>query len=411
MATIDLSLVQMCQQRQKQLLFNFPMNRYNPVSPYIGNITSFQLDMRRKAEILKYSASKSNTKTNNYTKAEKWSLLISGKNQQNTYNDIIVSDVQYVPSPITSNIYTSNIYIGNTVNDSSKFSSIPIYTDITVKYPDTYTISSDVNGNVTYNIVKGNFPECNTDLIPTPTSSSDVPGPIINLIRDDTIPLYRYNNPTTYGITQFETNDKYTYIIEKNINFNNNVENTLFSMIILQNNDIYNNYISFSVPLSINFQNNTTVNSSSIPSNIITEFNNINIELSNLSLNVYYNNSIVNTNYSVVLPDISNIDISLNNYITNPFSGSIYIGMLQVSNLLIYTQPSYVYEIKISFQLDDNISSIINKYPQLIEYSNSININKSIILNSVDVNKTSNSCSINTNVSQVANNGFVFHGY
>ena len=394
MATIDLSLVQMCQQRQKQLLFNFPMNRYNPVSPYIGNITSFQLDMRRKAEILKYSASKSNTKTNNYTKAEKWSLLISGKNQQNTYNDIIVSDVQYVPSPITSNIYTSNIYIGNTVNDSSKFSSIPIYTDITVKYPDTYTISSDVNGNVTYNIVKGNFP-----------------GPIINLIRDDTIPLYRYNNPTTYGITQFETNDKYTYIIEKNINFNNNVENTLFSMIILQNNDIYNNYISFSVPLSINFQNNTTVNSTSIPSNIITEFNNINIELSNLSLNVYYNNSIVNTNYSVVLPDISNIDISLNNYITNPFSGSIYIGMLQVSNLLIYTQPSYVYEIKISFQLDDNISSIINKYPQLIEYSNAININKSIILNSADVNKTSNSCSINTNVSQVANNGFVFHGY
>ena len=33
MATIDLSLVQICQQRQKQLLFNFPMNRYNPVSP------------------------------------------------------------------------------------------------------------------------------------------------------------------------------------------------------------------------------------------------------------------------------------------------------------------------------------------------------------------------------------------
>jgi hypothetical protein len=411
MATIDLSLVQICQQRQKQLLFNFPMNRYNPVSPYVGNITTFQLDMRRKAEILKYTASKSNTKTNNYTKAEKWSLLISGKNQQNTYNDIKVSDVQYVPSPISSNIYTSNIYIGNTVNNSSKYSSIPIYTDITVKYPDTYTSTTDVNGNVKYNIVKGNIPECNTDLIPTPTSSCDVPGPIINLIRDNTIPLYNYNNPTTYGITQFENNDKYSYVIDKNINFNNNVENTLFSMIILNNNDIYNNYFSFSVPLSINFQNNTTANLTSIPNNIIREFNNLNIKLSNLSLNVYYNNSIVNTNYSIILPDISNIDISLNNYITQPFSGSIYIGLLQVSNLLIYTQPGYVYDIKITCQLDDNITSIINKYPQLTEYTDTININKTILFNCTNVNKTQYDCSINSNVSQVANNGFTFHGY
>jgi hypothetical protein len=84
---------------------------------------------------------------------------------------------------------------------------------------------------------------------------------------------------------------------------------------------------------------------------------------------------------------------------------------MQVSNLLIYTQPGYVYDIKITCQLADNISSIINKYPQLTEYTDTININKTILFNCTNVNKTQYDCSINSNVSQVANNGFTFHGY
>jgi hypothetical protein len=51
--TTDLSLNLLCDQRKKQMLFNIPQFRYTPVSPYNGSFTKFQLDMRRKAEILK----------------------------------------------------------------------------------------------------------------------------------------------------------------------------------------------------------------------------------------------------------------------------------------------------------------------------------------------------------------------
>ena len=44
-------------QRQKMQLLNIPPTRYTPISPY-PMYTRFQLDMRRKTEILKYSANK-----------------------------------------------------------------------------------------------------------------------------------------------------------------------------------------------------------------------------------------------------------------------------------------------------------------------------------------------------------------
>jgi hypothetical protein len=399
MATTDLSLTQLCLQRKKQLLFNFPINRYNPVSPYVGHITSAQLDMRRKAEILQYNASKSNTKTNNYTKAEKWSLLINGKNQKNTYNNIKISQVQYEPSNIGGDVYSDKI-----VQD--KYSLIPVYTDIIVKYPDTYTTSTDINGNITHNIIHGIINGCNTDMIPVPTTSSDVPGPPINLIRDVTIPLYNYNNPITYGIQNTETNDKYNYIIENNILFDNNIENKLFSLNIINNNDNYSNNFGFDVPISISFQNNTTA---SLSTDLISKFNNITINLSNIVLNVYYNNSVLNSR--PLFPNISSIDISLNNTITSPFYGSIYIGILNIRNVLLYTQPGYVYDIKLTCKMNDNINNIINDNPLLAEYSNQISINKSIIFNNTVSNKINSNCIINTAVSTIPNNGFILYGY
>jgi hypothetical protein len=402
MATTDLSLTQLCLQRKKQLLFNFPINRYNPVSPYVGHITSAQLDMRRKAEILQYNASKSNTKTNNYTKAEKWSLLINGKNQKNTYNNIKISQVQYEPSNIGGDVYSDKIVI----NNQDKYSLIPVYTDIIVKYPDTYTTSTDINGNITHNIIHGIINGCNTDMIPVPTTSSDVPGPPINLIRDVTIPLYNYNNPITYGIQSTETNDKYNYIIENNILFNNNIENKLFSLNIINNNDNYSNNFGFDVPISISFQNNTTAN---LTTDLISKFNNITINLSNIVLNVYYNNSAIYS--STLVPNVPNIDISLNNTITSVFSGSIYIGILNIRNVLLYTQPGYVYDIKLTCKMNDNINNIINDNPLLAEYSNQISINKSIIFNNTVSNKINSNCIINTAVSTIPNNGFILYGY
>jgi hypothetical protein len=68
-----------CQQRRLRQLLNIPLTRFTPENPYVsGNFTKMQLDMRRKAEILKYSPNKSATQTNNLTKKEQFALLAKG---------------------------------------------------------------------------------------------------------------------------------------------------------------------------------------------------------------------------------------------------------------------------------------------------------------------------------------------
>ena len=120
-------------QRQRLAYFHKPPVRYNPVSPYPQN-TKAQLDMRRKAEILKYSNNQQNTKTNNITKKEKWAYLVRGNSSQ------VVSYSNYI-----NNIAT--------------------------------TCSSN-------------------ETQPMSTTASDVPGPPMNLYYDPTVPLYQYQNPS-----------------------------------------------------------------------------------------------------------------------------------------------------------------------------------------------------------------------
>ena len=64
-------------QRNQKLLFKIPSSRLETVSPYPTN-SVFQLDMRRKAEILQYSNSSSNSKTNNFTKKTNMSRILRG---------------------------------------------------------------------------------------------------------------------------------------------------------------------------------------------------------------------------------------------------------------------------------------------------------------------------------------------
>ena len=120
-------------QRQRLAYFHKPPVRYNPVSPYPQN-TKAQLDMRRKAEILKYSNNQQNTKTNNTTKKEKWAYLVRGNSSQ---------------------VVSYSNYINN--------------------------ISTTCTSNETQ---------------PMSTTASDVPGPPMNLYYDPTVPLYQYQNPS-----------------------------------------------------------------------------------------------------------------------------------------------------------------------------------------------------------------------
>lgn len=66
-------------QRRQLALYNRPLPRFSLTSPY-PYYTKSQLDMRRKVEILKHDNNK-NTKTNNLTKNQQWSMFVNGKTQ------------------------------------------------------------------------------------------------------------------------------------------------------------------------------------------------------------------------------------------------------------------------------------------------------------------------------------------
>ena len=70
-------------QKRRMQIFNIPPSRINlQQSPYNGNITKFDLDMRRKAEILEYKSNRMCSQTNNPTKAQQYSSIMTGNNSR-----------------------------------------------------------------------------------------------------------------------------------------------------------------------------------------------------------------------------------------------------------------------------------------------------------------------------------------
>ena len=68
--------------RRNGLIFNIPPPRYTPQNPYINGWTKEQLDMRRKAEVLKYNK----TANDRITQKQSWLQIVRGAYQRRTYS-------------------------------------------------------------------------------------------------------------------------------------------------------------------------------------------------------------------------------------------------------------------------------------------------------------------------------------
>jgi len=292
-----------CQQRRRQQLFPVPPVRAelesSPYNQLINGVIYNQhdIDMRRKAEILKYNSNKVSTQTNSLTKGQKFSLLAKGFTQQLTKTTIV---------------------------DLSNGRACP-----------------------------------NDALIPTPTSSSDVPGPIILLIDDETVPLYKYVNPTytrNYSTLPQNNTDPWTIISYENSQFSNanTFKNTVSTIYIRYLIDQPNTIFSLNIPIGIYAVGDISNNNGS----------NINISISNVSLSVYYNDTNVTNSYNIQSPTLvtgfSSLSFNVNNK-SGTFNAIQFVGNLKTDNLNLYTTVGFIYDIKLSFVLNisplDNISS------------------------------------------------------
>jgi hypothetical protein len=205
----------MFNQRRKMQLLNIPPTRFTPLSPY-PQFTQFQLNMRRKVEILKYSASNSNTKTNNFTKSERWAQLVSGNYQRRT---IPTSD-------IAKSSQTNNVI--------------------------------DCPAN---------------NLIPISTSSSGVPGPVVYLYEDPRVPLYNYNVIKSYSILDPNNDQKWNTNPYNDIAFKSGNESLLTLLGIRSYID--NSTYTFTAKTSIGIYTYGIVNSGSRPASITFSITNV----------------------------------------------------------------------------------------------------------------------------------------
>jgi hypothetical protein len=294
------SVTQLLQQKQKNALFNIPPPRLNIVSPY-PLYSPFQLNMRRKAEILKYNSSQQNTKTNNPTKNQRFANLVK-----------------------------------KTGNVSQYQANLQRYSDLVCK-ADT--------------------------LKPTPSTFSNVPGPPIILQYDPTIPLYNYGNykdNRSYAITNKTTNAIYNAYTQNTIEFLNTLTTTsIVPDAVLGTNDICGNYTFTGNLGSLMIGNNLkeTIYSFNILSPIAIWFygvkkdgndpiRELDIKITKIVANIYYNDILVTS----AQPEQTSF-LNVRCYPSSIPPGNIfyaiqYVGMLKVNNLVLQTPPNTGYTIK-----------------------------------------------------------------
>lgn len=150
-STITGTCLSQYQQRQLLALWTTPPPRLNLNSPYVNNNgtlvhSRFQLDMRRKTEVLKYE--NNDTKSNGITKKEKWSTLNSiGSRRysqsaiQNNNGAVCASERLLptsttacgVPGPPMMLQYDPTIPLYNYATNTSAFSILPSSMEFTFK--------------------------------------------------------------------------------------------------------------------------------------------------------------------------------------------------------------------------------------------------------------------------------------
>ena len=317
-AQICASITPILEQRRNMAIYNIPPPRINIVSPY-PQYSPFRLNMRRKAEILKYNSSQQNTKSNNPTKKQKFANLVKGSNS--------LSQQQ--------------------INQ-------------------TYT-----------NLV------CEADVIkPTLSTACNIPGPPIILQYEPNVPLYNYGNykeNRPYATTNKVSNAVYNAYTLNVIEYFNNVSSLTLNRDAL-NTENYT-YTGNLGTILIGDNLKDTIYSFSISTPIAVWFycippesqsnNNISLEITitSITANVYYNDvfiTSINSN-DINQPGFNPITVSCKISTMTYLSHAIqYVGMLNLNNLILQTPPQTIYNIKYVANYYYN-NSVVNNYVRFIQ--------------------------------------------
>jgi hypothetical protein len=246
--------------------------------------TQKQLDMRRKAEILQYKANNQNTKQNSLTKPQLFAQLV---------NNPRVSSA--------NSIQTRQV--------------------------------------------------CDKQLDPLPTTFSDIPGPVQNIYRDESIPLYNFKTTRNYNLFQTTSTTKWDIFYYTDVEASSTNDKTIMSIYIRDSIPTTTTTFAITIPIMINVSGSNNNNT-----NYDIDFsrNTVQVIVSKIVLQIHYNSTVVKT-ITINNPTNSQSDNKITNMYLNstnsgdtPFSASIFIGNLYVSNIQLYTPPNIIYDVNIT---------------------------------------------------------------
>lgn len=220
-------------------------------------------------------------------------------------------------------------------------------------------------------ILKGNYKQIydergasikcpNDKKIPTPSSSCDVPGPVVILTYDEKVPLYNYVNSLQ---TRSYSTLPQDITIPWSIYYLNNVDYIISNLSNVSTYDIFssiyfryilnqpNIYFTLTMPLVLSVNAIISENNN----NINNKFT-MNINIQRFILDIFYNQiektEIIDENNNhlsklITIPDISGGQ--------NVLLENIVIGYIQIPKIPFNSQTGYIYDLKGKFNINTTI--------------------------------------------------------
>jgi hypothetical protein len=282
---------------------------------------------------------------------------------------------QYRVVPSTSRLQTPSPYDPGNTSYQGSFLQTKLSLDMrrkaeVLKHATTNTNATTraekwtkiVNGKYRTNILF-----CPQDrMILTPTSSSDVPGPIVQLYDDESIPLYNYaTNIDAYSTLpaqppELPFNSSPIYNVFCNTGVDTKIATLIISESVIQKS--YN--FTVFIPIAFYFNMPPTINTNLNGYTINYSGNTINLSTTSISVGVYYSGEKVTTtaNYAIDTTNSINLNATFtvgpSNTATTFTSGYCYAGVLTISNLVLNTSPGFVYDIYLNPNVIKTISTI-----------------------------------------------------
>lgn len=250
---------------------------------------------------------------------------------------------------------------------------------LTAKEKQAQILRGNYTGNVLY---------CADDKnIPVKTSSSDVPGPIITLQEDPSVPLYNYiTNQFSPAVSFTESEEKWSLSILPNVTVadstTTDTDTIIATLLVKDAIDNTTYYYTYSTPYVLTIEgNNIPIDASGETISITINNPKIKVlyqssELANSQSNTNSNfvTSIENTSVEVKLePDSSNTN-------TFSYSAQIYLGTITLSNIYVDTYPGISYNFALEYSITKQIDTDNNPVS---------------IISSEDINTTTTNTTVN----------------